>query len=288
MSIGERVLYSDHRRIEENTKQILRKIDAWTRYGSTALHASPDTVSKKLYDIPNDYIPRKVVPHAVAMLDIFERAFQDYEPLTLTDALSESDHLLVLSDAGHGKSIELQNLAGVLSETPLFPFLYSLGLYCGETICALLPESYRALPPEYPVLLFDGYDEMQENERDEFMRRLQTFLKDHPSVKVVISSSSNFCKAEVENQPQSFRGFQVYDLDDLTDADIRGYLSRWAVDIDCFMAAVKQSETGYLLQNPFYLTRLVQLYQVYGQLPGKAEVMDYLVSESFQLDDQKF
>lgn len=288
MSVGEKVIHNDNRRIEENTKQILKKIDARAPCGSTALYASPDTVSKKLYDVPNDYIPRKVVPHAVAMLDMFERAFQDYEPLTLTDALSESDHLLVLSDAGHGKSIELQNLAGALSETPLFPFLYSLGLYCGETICALLPESYRALPPEYLVLLFDGYDEMQENERDEFMRKLRSFIKDHPSVKVVISSRSNFCKTEVENQSQTFRDFRVFDLDDLTDADIQGYLSKQVVDTDCFMTAVKQSETGYLLQNPFYLTRLVQLYQEHGRLPGKAEVMDYLITESFQLDDQKF
>lgn len=288
MSIGERVLHSHNRRIEENTKQILVKLDALASCGSSPPYASPDTVSKKLYDIPNDYIPRKVVPHAVAMLDMFERAFQDYEPLTLTDALSESDHLLVLSDAGHGKSIELQNLAGVLYKTSKFPFLSSLNLYCGEPICALLPESYRALPPEYLVLLFDGYDEMQENERDEFMRRLRSFIKDHPSAKVVVSSRSNFCKAEIENQSQTFRDFRVFDLDDLTDADIQGYLLRQAVDTECFMAAVKQSDTGYLLQNPFYLARLVRLYQEHGQLPGKTEVMDYLITESFQLDDQKF
>lgn len=288
MSIGERVLHSDNRRVEENTKQLLQKVETLASCSSTAPYASPDTVSKKLYDIPSDYIPRKVVPHAVAMLDIFERAFQESKSLSLTEALAESNQLLILSDAGHGKSIELENLAGVLSETSLFPFLYSLSSYCGETICALLPEPYRALPPESLALLFDGYDEMQENERDEFMRRLQSFLKDHPSVKVVISSRSNFCKAEVENQSQTFRGFRIYDLDDLTDDDIRGYLSRQAVDIDCFMSAVKQSETGYLLQNPFYLIRLVRLYQKHSRLPGKAEVMDYLIEESFQFDDQKF
>lgn len=283
MSIGEKVLHNDNRRVEENTEQILQKIEALAPYSSRTPYVSLDTVSKELYGIPGDYIPRKVVPHTVAMLDIFERAFQESEPLSMTEALEESDHLLILSDAGHGKSIELQNLAGILSKTPLFPFLYSLGPYCGGTICALLPEPYRVLPPEYLVLLFDGYDEMQENERSEFMRRLQSFLRDHPSVKVVISSRSNFCKAEVENRSQTFRGFQVYDLDDLTDTDIQEFLSRQAVDIDRFMAAVKQSETGYLLQNPFYLTRLVRLYQKYGQLPGKAEVMDYLI-----LDDPKF
>lgn len=288
MSIGERVLHNDNRRVEENTEQILQKIEALAPCGSTVPYVSPDRVSKKLYDIPSDYIPRKVVPHAVAMLDTFERSFQAQKSLSLTEALEESDQLLILSDAGHGKSIELHNLAGVLSKTPLFPFLYSLGPYCGETICALLPEPYRVLPPEYLVLLFDGYDEMQENERSEFMRRLQSFLRDHPSVKVVISSRSNFCKAEVENRSQTFRGFQVYDLDDLTDTDIQEFLSRQAVDIDRFIEAAKQSETGYLLQNPFYLTRLVRLYQKYGQLPGKAEVMDYLITESFQLDDQKF
>lgn len=193
----------------------------------------------------------------------------------------------MLSDAGHGKSIELQNLAGVLYKTSRFPFLCSLNLYCGEPICALLPEAYRTLPPEYLVMLFDGYDEMQENERDEFMRRLRSFIKDHPSVKVVVSSRSNFCKAEIENQSQTFRDFRVFDLDDLTDTDIQGHLFRQAVNTDCFMAAVKQSDTGYLLQNLFYLARLVCRYQEHGQLPSKTEIMDYLITESFQLDDQK-
>lgn len=288
MSAGERTIYHMGHRIEEKVDRFQENLDMLVARKTTPPFAAPDTVYKILYDIPNGYIPRRVVSHAVAMLDTFLRAFQEDLSVLLVDALEDSNHLLLLSDAGHGKSIELQNLAGVLCKTSQFPFFYSLSQYCREPIPALLPEAYRTLPPEYLVLLFDGYDEMQENERGEFMRRLQTFLKDHPSVKVVISSRSNFCKAEVENQSQTFRDFQIYDLDDLTDDDIRGYLSRQAVDIDCFIAAVKQSETGYLLQNPFYLTRLVRLYQKYNRLPGKAEVMDYLITESFQLDDQKF
>ncbi len=94
--------------------------------------------------------------------------------------------------------------------------------------------------------------------------------------------------ALIENQSQTFRGFQVYDLDDLTDADIRDYLSSQFVDAASFIAAANQAGTEYLLQNPFYLTQLVRLYQKNRQMPGKADVMDYLVKESFQLDDQKF
>lgn len=203
------------------------------------------------------------------MLDTFLRAFQEDQSVLLADALEVNNHLLLLSDAGQGKSIELQNLAGVLCETSQFPFLYSLSLYCREPVPTLLPESYRALPPEYLVLLFDGYDEMQANERDEFMRRLQSFIKEYPSVKIVISSRSNFCNAEIENQSQTFRGFQVYDLDDLTDADIQDYLSSQSVDAASFIAAANQAGTEYLLQNPFYLTRLVGSTKRIASCPAK-------------------
>lgn len=288
MSTGEKVIYYTGHRIEEKVNQLQKGLDKLVAYRTTPPFAAPDAVSKIFYDIPNDYIPRRVVSHAVAMLDTFLRAFQEDQSVLLADALEVNNHLLLLSDAGQGKSIELQNLAGVLCETSQFPFLYSLSLYCREPVPTLLPESYRALPPKYLVLLFDGYDEMQANERDEFMRRLQSFIKEYPSVKIVISSRSNFCNAEIENQSQTFRGFQVYDLDDLTDADIRDYLSSQSVDVASFIAAANQAGTEYLLQNPFYLTRLVRLYQKNRQLPGKADVMDYLVKESFQLDDQKF
>lgn len=295
MSPGEKAIYRKGQQIKTDTEQI--KADTtWIRamlekqsIGSPAVpSASPNSVPKISYEIPSDYIPRKVVPHEVAILNQFERVFQSDRPISLTEALGTNRYLLLLSDAAHGKSTELQNLAGTLFETAGFPFLYPLSLYCGGSIPTLLSESYRNLPSEHLTLLFDGYDEMQAAERDEFMRRLQSFIKDNASVKVVISSRSNFCHAEIENQSKTFQGFQVYHLEDLSGDDIRDYVSRQAVDTVHFSEAVEQSGTASLLKNPFYLTRLVRLYQKRGQLPGKAEVMDYLITESFQLDDLKF
>lgn len=295
MSPAEKAIYRKGQQIKADTEQI-KANTAWIRakldeqsIGSPAVPSIPlSSVSKISYEIPSDYIPRKVIPHETAMLNQFERVFRSDRPISLTEALEANRHLLLLSDAAHGKSTELQNLAGTLFETAGFPFLYPLSLYCGGSIPTLLPESYRDLPSGHLALLFDGYDEMQAAQREEFMRRLQSFIKDDASVKVVISSRSNFCHAEIENQSKTFQGFQVYHLEDLSSDDIQDYISRQAVDAARFSEAAQQSGTASLLKNPFYLTRLVRLYQKRGQLPGKAEVMDYLITESFQLDDQKF
>lgn len=280
LSMGEAALYRLAQRIEEDNRQILELL----RHLADPGPLPPEAVSKIQYDLPADYIPRTVIPHHVMMRDAAGR-YPD-KPVTLAEALEADGRLLLLSDAGHGKSFELENLAGVLCGTPVYPCLYPLSLYCREPISQLLPASYPDLPGL--VLLFDGYDEMDGDRREEFLRRLRLFLRDRPSVKAVVSSRSNFCRAEVENQSLTFPGFRVYDLGGLTEGDILGYLAGQGIDAQAFWEDARRSETLPLLSNPFYLTKLAGLYRRGNALPPKAEVMDYLIAEGFRLDDGKF
>lgn len=50
----------------------------------------------------------------------------------------------------------------------------------------------------------------------------------------------------------------------------------------------KEKGLADLLRNPFYLTRVVNLYLKYKQLPPRTELMDSLIEECMERDEGKF
>ena len=109
-----------------------------------------------------------------------------------------------------------------------------------------------------------------------------------PGLHVILSSRSNFCKTEQNNQSKTFPGFQVYDLCPLEYKDITGYLVEQGIDQDAFYAAARVGCVTELCKNPFYLIRLASLYSDDQKLPSKTGLMDRLVEDSFEWDDEKF
>lgn len=292
MSPGEKALYGRERHIEKKIDDVSTKLDMVIRGKTPCSEASElqiqNIIDQVRTELPEGYIERKVITHRVAVMDHLARLLTPEEPIPLKRAIIEDKHVLLLSDAGHGKSTELKYVACAMYEASLFPYFYSLYNYCRQPIEDILPECYSSIQPDRLALIFDGFDEMLEPERREFLRRLASFLKTYPETRVMISSRSNFCKVEVENQSQTFKGFYVYDLDDLTQSDIDEYIYKRGVDVENFTSEAQRAGIEKLLYNPFYLTNLVQLYQERNQLPEKNAVMEQLVQQSFMLDDEKF
>ena len=112
----------------------------------------PDKIGRISYAPIDDYIPRWVSLYEDANQSSLARLMARQERLSLRNALQKHKKVLMLCDAGMGKSIELNNLAHELSDR-FHTFLYSLANYTGQDIQELLPESYRQLPPNRIVLL---------------------------------------------------------------------------------------------------------------------------------------
>lgn len=288
MSLGEKAIYKMERSFGEKLDAIYTATCNKTSCREISEPQIRDVIDQVRAELPEDYIERKVITHRTAMMDRIERFMMSEEPIPLKNAIMEHKRILLLSDAGHGKSTELRYAASVMSEASIFPYFYSLYHYCREPIEDILPTCYSGIQYDRLALIFDGFDEMLEPERREFLRRLTSFLTAYPETKVMISSRSNFCKVEVENQSQTFKGFYVYDLDDLTQSDIEKYIRIRGIDVNSFISESQRVKIGDLLHNPFYLTNLVQLYQEKNRLPNKSTVMEQLVQRSFALDDEKF
>lgn len=246
----------------------------------------PETISKKKYNRQENYsIPRKVLPHSAAIGDIFYFTASKARPLV--EILRKHINVQLLSDAGQGKSVALEQLAYELNSTSLFPILVSLRNYQGEHILDLLPKEYQDLSPSRWALLFDGYDELSSNNRTVFERQLQAFTQDNPSSLVLVAARSNFCRTEADDCSATFPGFRVFDLCTLSRNDIVTYLNSISLDAEKFLCTTRVADVEDLLTTPFYLVRIAAIFLEEGQLPARAHLMDRLIEYSFQNDCSK-
>lgn len=245
-----------------------------------------DKISKISYPSVEDYIIRKVVPHEVALKSGYTW-FLEKEQITLTDASLKTRTILLLSDAGLGKSIEMHNLAYQLSNIGFYPYLYYLSEYTGGAIETLFPEQYRGLTPERKVLILDGYDEISSAFNEHFEKELSKYVRENPLVRIIVSSRSNFCRSENTNESRTFKNFWVFDLCRLSGDDVKEYLQRHSVAEANFWEVCDPS-IYELLYIPFYLTRIIKIFKKDGVLPKKSLLMEKFIDDSFNNDADRF
>ena len=248
--------------------------------------ADPNTIDKKSYESVYEYIPRTVLPYEDATRDTIYKYLHRENALSLYEVLQKEAKILLLCDAGMGKSVELCNLAHLLC-AEYHTFLFSLKDYVDEEIINILPSEYRTLHPNRIALLLDGYDEISNSMREVFDKKLRRYLEENEEVHIVISSRSNFCRPETGNESRTFPKFRVYVLDELDNSSITTIINKNGIDEASFWHEAKAKKVNELLSNPFYLTKLINFYVDKNSLPQRNQLMDMLISEGFELDDDK-
>ena len=243
----------------------------------------PEKIGKKKYDdVPKPHIVRKI---ACAQND---NKLHPSEESTLEKVIGENGRILLTGDAGDGKTIALKKLACDLYDTLYFPVFYYLKDYTGEKICNIILKDYINLNPNRLVLIFDGYDEIQEQYRQDFEGNLNAFLEEEPAVRVIISSRKNFCKKAENGKSSTLRNFDIYNLKRILDEDIIEYLSESKIEPVDFSKAVESSQVGEMIYTPFYLEGLTRIFLAEKALPSKKDVMEKMIERRFLNDDEKF
>lgn len=256
-------------------------------YPQKRTFADPDMVLKQKYEPVSDYISRVVLPYEVASLDSISRFLSNNKEMSLNDVVEKHAKVLLLSDAGMGKSIELQNVAYSM-QTKWHTFLFSLKNYTEQSVYELLPTGYKSLSPSRYMLLFDGYDELNNDCREEFEKKVRIFAEENPGVRIVISSRANFCRLNDENQYNKLPEYKVFVLDKLKTEAITKFLGDKYIDKTKFYDVSQFKKVFDLLSNPFYLTRLAEIFLIDNDLPPKTELMEKLIEMSFSVDNKKF
>lgn len=248
--------------------------------------ADPNTVLKNEYLPVENYINRTVISYADKFNDSVARLLFRHDKLALNSIVRKYEKVLLLSDAGMGKSLEIQNLAYELCKK-MHTVLYSLKDYTNQEISEILPLEYRKLSPHRYAILFDGYDEMNVECREMFEKKLRAFINDYVGAHIVITSRNNFCHIE-NGKSIDFDDFEVFLLENLDNTSICKFLEVKGVDVTNFIEIAKAKNVYDMLSNPFYLTNLAEIFIRENDLPEKSKLMETLVEKSFSIDDKKF
>lgn len=269
----------------------LKKFLGYTIYPFGKEYADPLTIPKQKYKAVDHYIERKILPYSLAVSDSFTQYLSRDKKIPLLEAFKENNLILMLSDAGAGKSTELNQVAYLLSEdsNPVYPVRINLNTYVDQEIVALFPEEYRSLDSEFLFLIIDGYDEIEPQHVNCFKRRLTKYVEENPHVHILISSRSNFCRiTSPDNGEGTFPNFLEYGLCLLEKADIIRYVVARGLAYEEFFTEMQDKGLADLQYIPFYLIHLISIYESQGRLPAKPDLMDELIAFSFKSDNKKY
>ncbi|MEE1321116.1 MAG: NACHT domain-containing protein, partial [Acutalibacteraceae bacterium] len=247
---------------------------------------------KKIYSPIENSLSREVVPFKDFQKGKTHLYFHKELNKSLFAACVEKRRVVLLGEAGCGKSVELKKLAAEVSadeKNNLYPILYDLKLYTSQGIEEIIRSEYSGIPMDKVFLILDAYDEIEEEEQIRFARKLNSFVKKHPNTFIVISSRNNFyTTADKDGYGAKFENFEEYSLCCLSAKQIEDYVLECKASWDLFCKEVNKHHINDLIENPFYLIEIVKLLLEDGELPEKSELMEKIILSRFSKDIKKY
>ena len=242
-------------------------------------------LSRKIYTVPENTIIRKVAPYK----KIQESYFFSLNSEDFLEVCIREKRVVLLGEAGCGKSIALNQLSSAASNTKYYPLLYNLNNYTDNSIEKIVFSVYPEVDLEAVFLIFDAYDEIEEQNRNRFARKIGEFAKNNPNTIILISSRNNFYKfSNDDGNGGLFDNFKEYGIAPITHSDIKNYILINMVDYDRFWSEVYTNELHHLVYIPFYLRELINIYKRKNTLPQKSRIMEEIICNRFNSDCQKY
>ena len=187
----------------------------------------------------------------------------------LFDLIEFENRLVVLGNAGSGKSRELIHLWELLNRSNgrFLPVYKRFHTYVDQPIADFLPTGWESIDPFMAVYLFDGLDEVQPQHFANAVRSLEEFVTAHPDSKFVISCRTNFYELPSKSFTGTLNSFSVYELNDLSLYEIKTYVSIGrGLDGDHFIEEVHKHYLLDLVQKPFFLEFLLKYFERHSSL----------------------
>jgi hypothetical protein len=210
----------------------------------------------------------------------------------LADVIERERKTILLCDAGVGKSTELQRIAALYSKpgSRFHVKLISLNKYVNQSLTEMLCTHWAQVHEDKLLVILDGFDEIESQNRSTAIRRIESFAEDHPEVRLLVSCRTNFYNRESAESSGTLKHFISYTLLDLTDVVVNAYLSEVLGNRKIgFLKRVDDNQLHDLLRSPFYLTRLISLFREVGSLPQtRTGIFEELINHSLRFDTEKF
>lgn len=236
---------------------------------------------------PNQYyIPRKI-----------QNALENVEVTGNINLISlieknKKTNIVVLASAGMGKTKELKQTAITLAkQESKYPIFVSfLNFTADKDIEYYLPQEWINIPQEKLVLLFDGFDELIDDQIHIIQRKLILFIENHPKITIVVSCRTNFYHLAINGNSETLKGFTAYYLQALTYEDVVNYVSaHHGVNGNMFMNAVYHKQFDDLVYNPFFLQILIPDFKQNNAFTGnRIQLFQKFIKERLSWDKEHF
>ncbi|MHA1294581.1 MAG: hypothetical protein ACTSQJ_18220, partial [Promethearchaeota archaeon] len=237
-----------------------------------------------------NYIPRKVT--SIQNFNSKTSFYSTEKQKDLINIILEQDRVVLIGDAGTGKTTELNRIAFFLSrkESHFNPFLVSLNTYVAQSICELLPEDWNKVPKKIPIVILDGLDEIESKNKRNAIRNIERFSVNYPNVKIIISCRNNFYNSESENFSGTLKGFSTYILLDLEETEINKYINKkLEIQAENFYEIIIKNALEDIIKIPFYLIDLVDLFKKEKDIPqNRTEIFEKIINLRIDQDIEKY
>ncbi len=256
-------------------------------------------LNKVKYPLYADYLNRTIIPFPdpeAGKPVTVERLMNPREPVTLIQVFESGKlsgkKIVLLSTAGYGKTSELNQLAAHFSaeDKPVYPVRFFLRDYEGQLIEDMLnncPLDLKSIPGSSLLLLFDGLDEIKEQQESTFINHLNAFMENNREVNTLVTSRFN----AYDFRQEQLRGFTTWLLEELSEPEINRYLNdQLAHSVRDFRQRMESGRFQEYINHPYYLTRIVRFYKEDPtKFPqNKSELFNRLLFERLEKDASKY
>lgn len=198
----------------------------------------------------------------------------------IDEYINENNLIILLGDAGSGKSFELQRIyQNYIIHEEYFPIWVQLKNVSNEKLNEYIDYCKNTIDRKTPMLIFDGLDEMQSQNINNFIRDIGSAVLDDTEIKVIISARTALSS--------TIAGFIQCTLIDVDDAGIKEYAKSKVVDAELFYKEVCESGCIGLARKPFYLVEMVKLFANTNTLPKEVDLLPKMINNRFFDSDKK-
>lgn len=268
---------------------------------SNNLEKSNQVIKRKEYPKPESLFDRFIRPADQfnfgslnnSKLELYELSKKENQ-YNLIDVVEKSTRIVLLGIGGIGKSIELEKLAHHYSKTSHYVIFIKLRNTSNESIEELLSnelEGWEQIPGDSLIIILDAIEEVHQPDYSRFIRKLNTFCRKRQKPKFIVSARVSFYSNSNNEGKGTLSDFEEYGLVPLSHQQIVNYIRSQVSSalLRKFMNKAFELKIYDLLQSPFYLINIIQLYKNRGSLPSKkSSLFGDLISQKITAELKKY
>jgi GTPase SAR1 family protein len=200
-------------------------------------------------NLPETYIERST-SHFKLVKDKLNNPLLETKQQSLGQLMISTKRVVLLGDAGSGKSTELKNLHHRLSQdaSPFVPILQNFNSYTPDLgLEGFLPE----VPNNLLLIIWDGLDEIEPKNFNTVVRQIYTFSEKHGEIRILISCRTNFYELPINDSSSTLPGFEPYLINDLNPKKVKEYYDRKysSTQSDNFISEIFENNLSDLIKT---------------------------------------